>query len=90
MVRLKVRDFYYTPQNIIFQFQYGTIKSPLSGGYYIIEKDFNSSMVRLKERNWQDLKLKLNDFNSSMVRLKEFLKNLKIIQHIISIPVWYD
>ena len=32
-----------------FQFHYGTIKSAMNEGAYMLSEDFNSTMVRLKD-----------------------------------------
>ena len=49
MVRLKdVRTIKLANQKLLFQFQYGSIKSPILVLLVIIMTSFNSNMVRLK------------------------------------------
>ena len=48
MVRLKDTKLINAVIKQLFQFQYGTIKSPLPKRKYHIQNNFNSSMVRLK------------------------------------------
>ncbi len=71
MVRLKVRKPLEFVRQILFQFQYGSIKRIALKHLQTQQNCFNSSMVRLKE---PVPKINLSGqwrFNSSMVRLKD-------------------
>ncbi len=56
----------------------------------ILERDFNSSVVRLKELLPTTEQADLLHFNSSVVRLKANVLIPKSTPTAISIPVWYD
>ena len=70
MVRLKAHYVVLSGPLLSFQFQYGTIKSLCLNFYIRMQRNFNSSMVRLKEYRDRQLSREHANFNSSMVRLK--------------------
>ena len=76
--------------NSKFQFQYGTIEREMQISRVLTQGNFNSSMVRLRERELINIKEILYYFNSSMVRLRDRLRLITVMGMIISIPVWYD
>ena len=70
MVRLKEILFFQLTALLLFQFQYGTIKSRISVLSGLSESCFNSNMVRLKVNLLQIERFSVLCFNSNMVRLK--------------------
>ena len=71
MVRLKAKLIKHNAEGYIFQFHYGTIKSRLARDVEFTFRDFNSTMVRLKEFCVSIEPRPPTNFNSTMVRLKE-------------------
>jgi len=54
----------------LFQFHYGSVKSPAEKNSNSPSTNFNSTMVRLKAEGVQKTLIKSTNFNSTMVRLK--------------------
>ncbi len=53
-----------------FQFQYGAIKSPCQVANFVLQRSFNSNMVRLRVNEIEMKRLLKRSFNSNMVRLR--------------------
>ena len=70
MVRLKANTLESWILPFAFQFHYGTIKSQISSHIAFYKNHFNSTMVRLKDRRFVWLLIRIIYFNSTMVRLK--------------------
>ena len=47
-------------------------------------------MVRLRARKAKEIALNGINFNSTMVRLRDQVAHLRLVQDIISIPLWCD
>ncbi len=93
MVRLKEESIKFHSSKVnVFQFHYGAIKSSVRMHRKKIQyRNFNSTMVRLKEGILEDNAESLGNFNSTMVRLKVAGKlTLYRCFNRISIPLWCD
>ena len=75
--------------NQLFQFQYGAIKRQQNNAYAIMDINFNSSMVRLKE-NSAYKRVSADSFQFQYGAIKRYNKILKECGVFISIPVWCD
>ena len=55
---------------LLFQFQCGAIEGLRNMHHCTVQNHFNSSVVRLRERRFREIKETLWHFNSSVVRLR--------------------
>ena len=78
MVRLKESQKQGRKSVVLFQFQYGTIKSIMLELIVLhFNLSFNSNMVRLKEKRTTMPQSDITGFNSNMVRLKDQRRSVK-------------